>query len=221
MIYIENLVEFVRLMIDNEEQGIFWPQNKEYSNTSEIVKQISQIHGKRIIMIPGFAWALKLLGYFTVLVDKAFGTLRYDEGMSTYKQEYQLVSQFESLKRTEGRCNASGKIKVLVVCQYYYPEPFRISDICEALVGKGHSVTVVTGTPNYPEGVIYKGYEKGAHGDEIINGVHVLRCPLIARQSSFFYRFLNYYSFVISSWWKVRKLRIIMMLYLSISFLLL
>lgn len=90
-------------------------------------------------------------------------------------------------------------MKVLVVCQYYKPEPFRISDICEALVEMGHSVTVVTGTPNYPEGVIYPGYENGAKADEIINGVTVHRCPLIPRKSGALYRFLNYYSFVFSS----------------------
>ena len=43
-------------------------------------------------------------------------------------------------------------MKILVVCQYYYPEPFRISDICETLVEKGHDVTVFTGLPNYPRG---------------------------------------------------------------------
>ncbi len=90
-------------------------------------------------------------------------------------------------------------MKVLVVCQYYKPEPFRISDICEALVEMGHSVTVVTGTPNYPEGIIYPGYENGAKADEIINGVTVHRCPLIPRKSGALYRFLNYYSFVFSS----------------------
>ena len=90
-------------------------------------------------------------------------------------------------------------MKILVVCQYYYPEPFRISDICEALVQQGHAVTVVTGTPNYPEGIIYPGYEKGQHGDEVINGVRVHRCPLIPRKTGALYRFLNYYSFVFSS----------------------
>ncbi len=50
-------------------------------------------------------------------------------------------------------------MKILVVCQYYYPEPFRLPDICEALVSRGHSVTVVTGPPNYPLGEIYTGYE--------------------------------------------------------------
>ncbi|MBQ8834496.1 MAG: glycosyltransferase family 4 protein [Oscillospiraceae bacterium] len=90
-------------------------------------------------------------------------------------------------------------MKVLVVCQYYKPEPFRISDICEALAEAGHAVTVVTGTPNYPEGIIYEGYENGAHGDEVIGGVRVHRCPLIPRKTGALYRFLNYYSFVFSA----------------------
>ena len=44
-------------------------------------------------------------------------------------------------------------MKILVISQYYKPEPFRISDICRELVQRGHDVTVVTGVPNYPEGV--------------------------------------------------------------------
>lgn len=98
-------------------------------------------------------------------------------------------------------------MKVLVVCQYYKPEPFRISDICEALAGEGHQVTVVTGTPNYPEGVIYPGYEKGAHADEVIGDVTVHRCPLIPRKTGALYRFLNYYSFVFSANKYLRSVR--------------
>ena len=45
-------------------------------------------------------------------------------------------------------------MKILVVCQYYYPEPVRITDICEELVEMGHEVTVLTGVPNYPMGTI-------------------------------------------------------------------
>ena len=63
MLYIENLVEFVRLVVDNEEQGIFWPQNNEYTNTSEMVKMIAQVHDKRVIMIKGLNWALKLMSH--------------------------------------------------------------------------------------------------------------------------------------------------------------
>lgn len=98
-------------------------------------------------------------------------------------------------------------MNVLVVCQYYYPEPFRLPDICRALAEKGHSVTVVTGTPNYPEGVVYPGYEKGARADEVLDGVRVHRCPTIPRKKGAFYRFLNYYSYVGSSWWYLRRCR--------------
>ena len=86
-------------------------------------------------------------------------------------------------------------MKILVICQYYYPEPFRINDICEEMVKRGHEVTVVTGEPNYPEGQIYKGYENHAHADEIINGVKVHRCPIIPRKTGALYRFLNYFSY--------------------------
>ena len=57
-------------------------------------------------------------------------------------------------------------MKILVVCQYYYPEPFRISDICENLVKNGHHVTVLTGLPNYPEGYILDEYINGKKREE-------------------------------------------------------
>ncbi|MDD5864130.1 MAG: glycosyltransferase family 4 protein [Firmicutes bacterium] len=98
-------------------------------------------------------------------------------------------------------------MKILVVCQYYSPEPFRLPDICEALSARGHSVTVVTGTPNYPEGKIYPGYENGARADEVIGGVRVHRCPLIPRKSGTVFRFLNYYSFVWSSRRYLRRMK--------------
>lgn len=94
-------------------------------------------------------------------------------------------------------------MKILVVCQYYYPEPFRISDICEELVKNGNEVTVLTGIPNYPEGIIYEGYGNGDKRDEYINGVHVIRCYTIPRKKGAFYRLLNYYSYAISSSLKI------------------
>ena len=86
-------------------------------------------------------------------------------------------------------------MKILVVCQYYYPEPFRINDICEELVNRGHKVTVVTGEPNYPDGEIYSGYENHKHSDEVLNGVTVHRCPIIPRKTGTANRLLNYYSY--------------------------
>lgn len=66
-------------------------------------------------------------------------------------------------------------MKILVVCQYYKPEPFRVSDICEALVEQGHEVTVLTGIPNYPMGNIYDGYQNKQKRQENLNGVRVFR----------------------------------------------
>ena len=99
------------------------------------------------------------------------------------------------------------KMKILVVCQYYYPEPFRISDICEELVRRGHEVAVVTGVPNYPEGVIYTDYRMGKKREEIIRGVNVHRCFTIGRRTGTLFRFLNYYSFAMSSTLYVSRIK--------------
>lgn len=101
MLYIENLCEFVRLMIENDESGIFWPQNKEYVNTTNIIQEIAKIHGRTIIITGLFNWVLYILRYFTGLVDKAFGSLYYDQEMSEYKDEYRIVGFEESIRRTE------------------------------------------------------------------------------------------------------------------------
>ena len=98
MLYIGNLVEFIRLMICNDEKGIFYPQNNEYSNTSELVKMIAKEHDKKIILIKGFAWCLKILSLFTGLVNKAFGNLCYDQELSNYRDNYCLYSIEESIK---------------------------------------------------------------------------------------------------------------------------
>ena len=98
-------------------------------------------------------------------------------------------------------------MKILVVCQHYYPEPFRITDICEELVKRGNEVTVVTGLPNYPMGRIYDGYCHGEKRDEVINGVKIHRCFTIGRRSGAIWRFLNYYSYMFSSTRYVSKLK--------------
>lgn len=97
-------------------------------------------------------------------------------------------------------------MKLLCICQYYAPEPFRIADICEALVKRGHAVTVVTGLPNYPLGQIYDGYRHGKKRDEVINGVQVHRCFTVGRRHGAFFRCLNYYSYQLSSTSYIRKL---------------
>lgn len=101
MLYIGNLTEFVSLIIDNEESGIFWPANKEYSNTSELVQLIAAAHGKRITLVGGCEWALLIMSRVSELVNKAFGNFTYDQSISEYKQEYRKYSLIESIKSTE------------------------------------------------------------------------------------------------------------------------
>ena len=98
------------------------------------------------------------------------------------------------------------KLKILVVCQYYYPEPVRITDICEELVKRGHDVTVLTDVPNYPMGDIYAGYEKKKNREESINGVKIHRVTTIPRKKNALMRFLNYHSFSYFSKREVKKL---------------
>jgi glycosyltransferase involved in cell wall biosynthesis len=89
------------------------------------------------------------------------------------------------------------------VSQYYYPEQFRITDICETLVEKGHEVTVLTGLPNYPSGIIpneYKGFRKR---DETHNNVNIIRASIIGRGTSKIQLVLNYLSFAVSATFRV------------------
>lgn len=102
MLYIDNLSEFVRLVIDDEAEGIFCPQNEEYVNTSEMVNLIAHANGRNILMVRGFSWALKLLRPFTGLVDKAFGSLCYDRSVSAYPKHYCVKDLPQSILETEG-----------------------------------------------------------------------------------------------------------------------
>jgi UDP-glucose 4-epimerase len=98
MLYIGNLVEFVRLMIDHEEEGVFWPQNAEYTNTSDMVRQIAVANGRKLLLVPCLTWLLKLASHATGLVNKAFGNLSYDQSMSRYPVDYQKFSLAESIR---------------------------------------------------------------------------------------------------------------------------
>ena len=101
MLYVGNLTEFIRLIIKNEDSGIFFPQNAEYSNTSRLVQLIARAHGKNIALIGGCSWLLKMLSHATGLVNKAFGSLAYDMSMSEYKENYRKYSLEESITLTE------------------------------------------------------------------------------------------------------------------------
>ena len=101
MLYMENLAEFIRLLIDDESEGIFCPQNNEYVNTSDMVNLIAHANGKGIVLIHGVSWALKLLRPVTGIVDKAFGSLCYDFELSRYSKDYCVKNLPESIQETE------------------------------------------------------------------------------------------------------------------------
>lgn len=95
------------------------------------------------------------------------------------------------------------KKHILVVSQYFYPEQFRINDICKSLVERGYQVTVLTGIPNYPEGKYYKGYSIFSKS-ETHEGINIIRIPLLPRGKNKISLVLNYLSFVSSGFfWKL------------------
>jgi glycosyltransferase involved in cell wall biosynthesis len=96
------------------------------------------------------------------------------------------------------------KKHILVISQYFYPEQFRINDICTEWVERGYKITVLTGIPNYPKGRFYKGYGWFKKKKEMYNGVEIVRIPIIPRGNNPVCLILNYLSFVVSGYfWKL------------------
>lgn len=88
------------------------------------------------------------------------------------------------------------KKKILVICQHFWPESFRINDICEAFVEKGFKVDVLCGIPNYPTGKFFEGYSWFRNRKQVYHGCRIYRAFEIKRGSNTNLRiFLNYMSF--------------------------
>ena len=96
-------------------------------------------------------------------------------------------------------------MKILMVCQYYWPDNFLINEIAEELVKRGNKVTVLTGLPDYSSTKIPEKYKHGKNRIEKHNGVNIIRVPIIARHHGLFMRVLNYMSFMINSTKYVKK----------------
>jgi glycosyltransferase involved in cell wall biosynthesis len=91
-------------------------------------------------------------------------------------------------------------MKILIVCQYFYPESFRITDIALELKKTGHKVSVLTGMPNYPEGRFYKGYGLLSKKRGMVGGVHVRRALIVPRgKGKTIDLAMNYFSFIASA----------------------
>lgn len=101
MLYVENLCQLVKILIDRGEGGVFCPQNREYVNTCRMMEQIALAHGKKWMLVPGLGWSMQILRHLTGKVDKAFGSLCYDPAVSGFELGYAVVDFEESVKRTE------------------------------------------------------------------------------------------------------------------------
>jgi len=111
MIFIDNLSEFIRILIDLNVNGIFFPQNKEYVNTTKLVRLIVKAHGRKIIISKFFNWAVSIGFRFSSSIRKVFGSYVYDneipgspgapiDGVSI---DYEVKSFERSILYTEGR----------------------------------------------------------------------------------------------------------------------
>ncbi len=100
MIYVDNLIELVHLIIENKQGGIYYPQQPEYIETSKIVKDLSDAFGKSMWITSIFNPVLKLLSKKISFIRKAFGNLTYDMSISDhFDWKYIVVDYKESIRR--------------------------------------------------------------------------------------------------------------------------
>ena len=93
----------------------------------------------------------------------------------------------------------SQKQKILFICQNFWPENFRSTDVVNNLVNSGYNVEVLTSNPNYPEGKIYKNFKwYNFKSERYKNKFLVHRVPTFPRgKSNYLYIFFNYLAFII------------------------
>lgn len=226
MLYIENLCELLCqiMLVKNFEKNaiVLIPQNREWTKTSEMVKEIAVVSGKKVcklgILNSAVAVASKVPGKIGNLVNKAFGDSCYEQEISIYEGiDYQNISLRKSINRTEKSGKESSdtgtenyqikndrpvKKHILVISQYFYPETFRINDMATEWVKRGYKVTVLTGIPNYPMGKFFDGYGYTKKRKEIWKGIEIIRIPLIPRGTGSIGMIANYASFTISGFFK-------------------
>ena len=100
MLFLGNLMEFIKLVIHNEERGIFLPQNEKYVSSYELIKIISELHNHKIWFTGLFNPFIRLFNK-QVYINKVFGNLMIDKELSRYKDNYNIYTLEESVKLTE------------------------------------------------------------------------------------------------------------------------
>ena len=99
-------------------------------------------------------------------------------------------------------------MRILVISQYFWPENFRVNDLCLELKERSHDITVITGLPNYPKGNFFKGYNFFSKKKENWNGIKIIRSKLFPRKNgSAFFLLANYISFAFFSTFRILFLK--------------
>lgn len=99
MIFVDNLSKFLKVIIDNNQSGLFFPQNNEYVKTSELVKLIAKYNNKKIRLTKLFNPIIYRMK-FNNTVKKVFGTLIYDVEMENFPF-LNLIRLDKSIELTE------------------------------------------------------------------------------------------------------------------------
>ena len=100
MLHIDNLTEFLRIIIDYDDSGIFFPQNEEYVKTSDMVRTISEVHGKKMYQTRLLNPIIKRLTRVK-LVNNVFGDLSYDMELTNYQEHFRIRNFIKTIEYTE------------------------------------------------------------------------------------------------------------------------
>lgn len=101
MIHIDNLCELIRLLVADGAGGVFFPQEREYVQTGELVRLIAAARGRKLFLVKGCDRLLKAAAARHALLDKLFGDLAYELELSTYAKDYRLRDLPSSILATE------------------------------------------------------------------------------------------------------------------------
>lgn len=82
MVYIGTLCACIQWLMDEGQEGLFFPQNRDYVCTVQMVREIARCHGRRVRLVPGFGWLIRWMAGRVSTVDKLFGDLTYDQALS-------------------------------------------------------------------------------------------------------------------------------------------
>ena len=194
MLHIDNLCEFLcQIMMVKEVKEnaiVLIPQNGEWTKTSEMVKEIGEVTGKKVrliggIMKPAVLLGGKVPGKIGGLVNKAFGNSTYAHEMSIYEGiVYQTTSLKESIQKTEGNMKMKNKKIAIVSSQYFWlPEeagPSRFYSIARTFKDNGYDVDVYTSS--------YEHHEKKQRDKSISTDLNVIYIDCISYKKNIDHR---------------------------------